>query len=59
MKIVTDYQYLPAGHPASWRAYDEDSYDGATDSRDPVCGYGKTEEEAIDDLKRELADREE
>lgn len=48
MRIVTDYLY------PGWRAYDADSYDGATDSPDPICGYGDTEAAAVADLKERL-----
>ena len=32
--------------PAGWKAWDEDTYDGA----EPFAGWGDTEQEAIDDL---------
>lgn len=36
-----------------WMAVDDDTYDGAPDSKSP-CGVGSTEQEAIDDLKEKL-----
>ena len=48
MKIKTDVNPLN-----EWQAIDADSYDGAPDSRD-VVGYGKTEQEAIEDLLEKL-----
>jgi hypothetical protein len=51
VNIVTDYLY------PGWRAYDADSYDGATDSPAPITGYGKTEQQAIDDLMAQLEER--
>jgi len=49
MKIRTA---LSAG-PDRWLAVDDDTYDGAEDSSNRhMIGYGRTEEEAIEDLKR-------
>ncbi len=51
-------KYHPADFPPipdrrfDWRAV-TDNYDGAPDSHCPV-GYGRTEQEAIDDLKQQL-----
>jgi hypothetical protein len=36
-----------------WHAWDDDTYDGAEDSRSPM-GWGKTEKEAIEDLKEKI-----
>lgn len=49
MKIQTEYIYIVN----EWQAIDADSYDGAEDSNCPV-GYGKTEQEAIDDLMEQI-----
>lgn len=38
-----------------WIAVDDDTYDGAIDSKSP-CGIGSTEAEAISDLIDKLAD---
>jgi hypothetical protein len=48
MNIVYDYLY------PGWRAYDADSYDGATDSPDPITGYGDTQEAALADLMQNI-----
>lgn len=55
MKIQTELQ--PDGY---WSAIDADNYEAESDSegwwsKSPV-GYGKTEQEAIDDLLSELED---
>ena len=55
MNIITDYLYVPGAD--LWRAYDADSYDGATDSPDPTCGYGATEQEAIADLIAQIEEQ--
>lgn len=39
-----------------WMAVDDDTYDGAPDSKSP-CGVGSTEQEAIDDLREKIAER--
>lgn len=49
MKIVTR-QLLPT----IWSAIDDDTYDGAWDSGCNQMGLGKTEAEAIADLKLQL-----
>ena len=36
-----------------WHAWDDDTYDGAEDSRSPM-GWGRTEKQAIDDLKEQI-----
>lgn len=38
-----------------WIAVDDDTYDGAEDSKSP-CGVGSTEQEAIDDLLDKMND---
>jgi hypothetical protein len=52
MTIVTHY----VDHADQWYAYDEDTYDGAEDAgrRARTVGWGKTEAEAIADLKEQL-----
>jgi hypothetical protein len=40
-----------------WMAIDDDTYDGAPDSKSP-CGTGPTEQAAIDDLIDKINDRE-
>lgn len=39
--------------PDSWTAIDESTYDGPCSA----MGYGRTEQEAIDDLREEIAER--
>lgn len=54
MAIRTDFIYPPIpDRRFDWCAVDDDTYDGAPDSgtRHEI-GYGATEQEAIDDLKR-------
>lgn len=56
MKIVTHYNPKPIpDRRFDWEALDLDSYDGAPDSstRNQI-GYGRTEAEAIANLKDEL-----
>lgn len=57
MKIrTTQHHNFSAGRPGAdlnWSAIDDDTYDGAPDSRSPV-GWGFTEGEAIQDLKEQL-----
>jgi hypothetical protein len=54
MKIRTSYWAKPIPIRAfDWSAVDDDTYDGAEDSHCPI-GYGATEEQAIDDLKRQI-----
>jgi hypothetical protein len=36
-----------------WQAIDDDTYDGAEDSHCPI-GHGATEQEAVDDLRRQI-----
>jgi hypothetical protein len=59
MKIRTDYWPKPIPpRQFDWTAIDDDTYDGAPDSctRSQV-GYGATEQEAIDDLLQQIAER--
>lgn len=54
MNIKTDFWQKPyPDRRFDWSAIDDDTYDGAPESHCPV-GYGATEEEAINDLKRQL-----
>ena len=56
MRIVTEYWAKPIPDRSfDWSAVDDDTYDGAEDSsnRNHV-GYGRTEAEAIADLRRLL-----
>ena len=39
-----------------WIAVDDDTYDGAPDSKS-ICGTGSTEQEAIDDLLKKMKER--
>lgn len=57
-RIVTHHNPppIPVGQ-FDWSAITED-YDGAEDARCPI-GWGATEEEAIADLREQLAEREE
>ena len=60
MKIRTTYAPPPIPHRQfDWSAIDDSTYDGAEDSgtRNQI-GYGKTEQEAIDDLLEQLAEDE-
>lgn len=55
MKIRTHFEYLPIpDRRFDWSAVDDDTYDGAEDSHCPI-GHGATEQEAINDLKEQLA----
>lgn len=50
MKVRTNQNGID---PWPWSAVDDDTYDGAEDSASRhMIGYGRTEEEAIEDLKR-------
>src|ERR1700743_1641385 len=52
--IVAKYDPPPIpSRNCDWQAIDDDTYEGGEDSFCPV-GYGKTEQEAIDDLKEKL-----
>jgi hypothetical protein len=49
VNIRTNWQYM------HWVAVDDDTYDGP----DSSLGMGSTEQEAIEDLREQLAEREE
>jgi len=52
MKIVTQYECPPiATRDTDWMAYDEDTYDPESNR---IVGWGKTKEEAIADLLRQI-----
>ncbi len=53
MRIRTTFVFPPIPDRShDWSAIDEDTYDGAEDSRTRgQIGYGRTEQEAIADLK--------
>ncbi len=54
MKIKTTYVFPPIPLRCfDWSAIDDDTYDGAEDSHCPI-GHGATEQEAIDDLMRQI-----
>jgi hypothetical protein len=54
MNIRTEIYMTPKG--PEWTAVDDDTYDGAEDSRSPM-GWGRTEKEAINDLKDKINER--
>ena len=56
MKITTSCDYPPIpDRRFDWSAIDEDTYDGADDSTTRgQIGYGRTEQEAIEDLLEQL-----
>lgn len=56
MKITTHYVYPPIPlRQFDWMAIDDDTYDGAEDSRTrSQIGYGRTEAEAVADLCEQL-----
>jgi hypothetical protein len=58
MKIRTSFDYPPLPiRDYDWSAIDEDTYDGAEDSKTRHnIGYGATEAEAIADLMEILED---
>lgn len=52
MKIVTSFVDPPIpDRRFDYCAYDEDRYDGATDSHQPPIGWGRTRAEALADLR--------
>ena len=52
MNIVTTYECPPiAARDFDWMAYDEETYDPESNR---VVGWGKTKEEAIADLLRQI-----
>jgi hypothetical protein len=60
MRIKTNYCYPPIpDRRFDWSAYDQDTYDGAPDSGNRhQVGYGRTEQEAISNLKAILGESE-
>ena len=54
MNIRTEMYMAPWGQ--EWTAIDDDTYDGAEDSHSPM-GWGRTEKQAIDDLKDRIRER--
>ena len=54
MNISTQMYRTPWGE--EWHAVDDDTYDGAEDSRSPM-GWGRTEKQAIEDLKDKINER--
>jgi hypothetical protein len=54
MKIVTSYNPPPGGstHQFDWSAIDDDTYEP-----DSPIGYGRTEQEAIEDLLEQIEER--
>lgn len=53
MKIKTEFHPTPRG--GEWTAFDEYTYDGAAEFN--IMGWGKTEQEALDDLDRLFEER--
>ena len=61
MRIRTSFVYPPIPDRRwDWSAVDDETYDGSDESRGRarVIGYGRTEAEAIADLKQQLAEYE-
>jgi len=57
MKIKTTHHCPPIlDFSFDWSAYDEDTYDGAPDSRCPL-GWGQTEKAAVQDLHDQMHDQ--
>ena len=59
MRIKTHYDPPPVPlRQFDWHAIDDDTYDGAEDAGPlaRVIGYGRTEQDAIDDLMEQLAE---
>ena len=55
MRIKTEYVYPPIpDRNHDWSAIDDNTYDGPGSP----MGWGRTEQEAIDDLLRQLEERE-
>lgn len=54
MRIVTHYDPSSLFSTTDWSAVDDDTYD-----LDEPCGYGATEQEAIDDLMEQIEARNE
>ncbi len=54
MRITTEHVFPPIpDRSCDWSAIDEDTYDGADDSRCPI-GRGATEAEAVADLLEQM-----
>ena len=54
LRIATDHVFPPIPiRQFDWCAYDDNSYDGPGS----VLGHGRTEQEAIENLTQELAER--
>lgn len=53
MKIEVHWESTPA----LWSAYDSDNFDGAPDSGFQAQGFGKTREEALNQLVEQLVDQ--
>jgi hypothetical protein len=49
--VIRDIRTAWESTPALWSALDANTYDGAPDSTTNVIGYGKTENEAIRNLR--------
>ncbi len=43
--------------PQLWMAIDAETYDGAPDSKQDICGLGKTKYDAIADLLEQFEER--
>jgi hypothetical protein len=57
VKVSTDLVFPPIPNRSmDWAAIDDNTYDGAEDSRCPV-GRGATEVDAIDDLLTQIEER--
>ncbi len=57
MNIRTDYDPKPIPlRQFDWIAVDDDTYDGAPECHCPI-GFGATEQDAIDDLLEQIAER--
>ena len=54
MNIRTQMYMTPWGQ--EWTAVDDDTYDGAEDAHSPM-GWGKSERQAIEDLKDRIMER--
>ena len=50
------WQWMTNSKIKEWIAVDDDTYDGAPDSKS-LCGTGSTEQEAIDDLIEKMKEK--
>jgi hypothetical protein len=50
------YDYEPNAAPDCWSCIDDRTYDGAPDASNMI-GWGKTQEEALEDLERLFEER--